>query len=161
MQPLRIYSTDLSFYDGYMEKLVEEARAGFSPAVGRMSSSVPRLAHVRVSDIPQAELTIEDARWVYTHEHGFGTWEEFTAFVGHVASGSQEEPFVEFIHAVEEGDTDVVERHLDRDPEIWFGKWARRTNRRCTALRTPSWRCCSYRGVRQSKWRSHCRGERL
>ena len=101
-----------------MEKLVEEARAGFSPAVGRMSSSVPRLAHIRVSDIPQAELTINDARWVYAREHGFGTWEEFTAFVGHVAAGSQEEPFVEFIHAVEEGDTDVVERHLDRDPDL-------------------------------------------
>jgi len=118
MKPLRICSADPSFYDEYMEKLVEEASAGISPAVARMASFVPRLDQIPPSDIPSAELTIADARWVYAREHGFATWEEFATFISQVADGSREEPFVEFIDAVETGDADLAERHLERNPDL-------------------------------------------
>jgi len=65
MEPLRIYSTDLSFYDNYIEKLIEETRAGFLPAIERLSSCAPRFADISKNDFPGAELTTEDAHYVY------------------------------------------------------------------------------------------------
>ena len=118
MAPLRIYTADLSFYDEYMEMLVAEARAGSSHAVARMASFVPRLEGVPANEIPAAELTMDDARCVYAREHGFTAWEEFSLALQQIADGSREELFVDFIHAVETGDTETVERHLDRDPDL-------------------------------------------
>ena len=118
MKPLRVYSTDLSFYTNYIEKLVEEAHAGFSPAIKRFAEYVPRLATLSHNDIPNAKLTVEDAQCVYAREHGFDHWAEFAEFVNLVAKDGSKEPFVEFIHAVEGDHIDVVEKLLDQDPDL-------------------------------------------
>ena len=101
-----------------MEMLVDEARAGSSHAVARMASFVPRLEGVPSSEVPAAEPTMDDARYVYAREHGFPAWDELLLALQQIADGSREEPFVDFIHAVETGDTETVERHLDRDPDL-------------------------------------------
>jgi len=115
---LRVYTTDLTFYDGYMDKLIQEASTGFSHAILRLRACVPRLANMDAAVIAAAHLTIDDARTVYACEHGFDDWEAFTAYVASVDSGDIDDPFPAFIQAVEQGDTVVVDSLLDADPNL-------------------------------------------
>lgn len=115
---LRVYSTDLTFYDGYMDKLVQEATAGFSHAISRLQASVPRLANMDAVAIAAADLTIDDARSVYACEHGFDAWEAFTSHLAKVGSSDVQDPFPAFIQAVERGDLVEVDSILDEDPDL-------------------------------------------
>ncbi len=115
---LRLYTTDLSFYDGYISMLVQEAVAGFSPAVQRMHTSVPRLARIDPGDIPTANLTIDDGHAVYAGEHGFDSWKAFTAWAAQIESGTVQDRFPAFIEAVERTDSATVDHLLDEDPDL-------------------------------------------
>lgn len=118
MTSLRLYTSDLAWYEQYMHKLVDEALRGFAPAAARLAAYVPRLAGVALADIPGSDPSLDDARWVYAREHGFDDWDGFAAHVTAVADGTRQEPFVEFIHAVEAGDPETLTAHLDRDPAL-------------------------------------------
>jgi hypothetical protein len=114
---LRSYTSDVSWYGNYVDKLVAEARQGFAPAVARMIAHVPRLA-TRASGEALEDATVEDGRLVYAREHGFETWPAFAGALADVEAGRRLEPFIAFIHAVEEDEVDAVARALDAAPDL-------------------------------------------
>jgi hypothetical protein len=114
---LRSYTSDVAWYGSYVDKLSAEARQGIPPAVARLTTYVPRLAG-RAPGAPIDDVSVEDARLVYACEHGLDTWDRFVTFLDDVKAGRRAEPFIAFIHAVEEDDVDAVARALDDGPDF-------------------------------------------
>ena len=118
MTPLKIYTADVSFYEGYIANLAAEAAAGFAPAIDRLIAHTPRFQISKPEQIPAAQPDADDARWVYAREHGFDDWPCFVEQLEKINSGAVEEPFIAFIHACEEGNTQQVWQGLDRHPDL-------------------------------------------
>ena len=117
MKTLRIYSEDPDFYEGYISKLADEARAGFGHALERMRESVRRFAAAGADEI-RASASIDDARLVYACEHGFEDWSVFAAHLRAIASGQVAEPFIQAIRAAEGGDLEVAQRLFGADTSM-------------------------------------------
>ncbi len=77
MTPLKIYTADVSFYEGYIAKLATEAEAGFAPALDRIIAHTPRFQISKPKQVLSAQPDADDARWVYAREHGFDDWPSF------------------------------------------------------------------------------------
>ena len=118
MTPLKIYTADLSFYEGYLGKMAEEAAAGFAPATARLIAHTPRFQRSKPEQIPAAKPDDDDARWVCAREHGFDDWPSFAEHLSKLSSGETSEPFIDFIRACEEGDAQQVWSSLDRHPDL-------------------------------------------
>ena len=106
--PLRLYTDDLEFYSGYIEKLAEEARAGLPEALRRMRDHVPRFRGAADGAIIAGEPAVADAQQVFAAEHGFDDWLAFVDYVEQITSGRREYPYIDFIHKVEAGDARAV-----------------------------------------------------
>ena len=114
--PLKIYTADVSFYKGYIANLAAEAEAGFAPAIDRLIAHTPRSQISKPEHIPAAQPDADDGRWVYAREHGFVDWPCFVEQLEKINSGKIEEPFIAFVHACAEGNTQQVWQGLDRHP---------------------------------------------
>jgi hypothetical protein len=117
---VRLYTSDLSFFDSYLQRFVDEAAAGYPQAVARMRR-VPRLAGLDASRMAEADLTLDDARQATAAEHGFDDWDELARYATDVAAGRREDRFPAFIHHVEGGDVDAVSAHLDAEADLVSG----------------------------------------
>lgn len=115
--PTAIYHPDLSFYEGYIKKLCDEAREGFVPAIERMNTRVPRFAQ-RPDEEIQASANIEDGQLVYAREHGFEDWSAFCRALEEIRSGEREAHSITFGHAVERNDPETVRACQDRHQEL-------------------------------------------
>lgn len=118
MTPLKIYTADVAFYEGYMESLATEAAAGFAPAIARLIAHTPRFQASKPAQIPAAKPDADDARWVYAREHGFNDWPAFAEHLSKLANGEAKEPFITFIAACEAGDAKQVWQSLDQHPDL-------------------------------------------
>jgi hypothetical protein len=116
--PLRLYTDDLEFFSGYIEKLVEEARTGLPEALRRMRDHVPRFRGVTNGAVIAGEPAVADAQQVFAAEHAFGDWAAMVDYARQISAGKREDPYIDFIHKVEGGDTPAVGDHLDRDPSL-------------------------------------------
>ena len=116
--PLRLYTDDLDFFTGYIQKLADEACAGLPEALRRMRDHVPRFRDVSDDAIIAGEPAVADAQQVYAAEHAFDHWSAFVDYVEQITRGKREDPYIDFIQKVEAGDTQAVRDHLDRDASL-------------------------------------------
>ena len=87
MSRLKIYTADVSFYEGYIANLAAEAEAGFAPAIDRLIAHTPRFHISKPEQILAAQHDADDARWVYAREHGFADWPCFVEQLEKISSG--------------------------------------------------------------------------
>lgn len=118
MKTLKIYTADISFFEGYIENLAAEAAAGFAPASARMIAHTPRFKVSKPAQIPAAQPDADDARWVFAREHGFDDWPQFAEHLEKINNGEIAEPFIDFIRACEEGDARKVWQSLKQHPDL-------------------------------------------
>ena len=118
MSTLRIRTSDIDWYGDYIDKMVQEARDGFRPAIERLRKDAPRFSGLSDAEISGGEPTHEDGQHVYAREHGFDTWMEMVDHAGAVGRGKIRDQYGTFVHAIEGKDLEKVREVLHSDPSL-------------------------------------------
>jgi ankyrin repeat protein len=98
------YREDIDYYEGRAAGILASAQDGTESAV---------LVFRRWDDAP---LTLQGARDVVAHEHGFSSWAALRRHVGSLRERG--EPFARAYRALEAHDVDGLREHLERFPDL-------------------------------------------
>ena len=118
MTTLRVRTGDVEWYGQYIDKMVQEARDGFHPAIDRLRNHVPSFAGMSDAEVANGEPTREDGQLVYAKEHGFQSWGEMADYVERMRKGEVNDSYGTFVHAIEGKDSETVQELLQSDPSL-------------------------------------------
>jgi hypothetical protein len=115
---LRVRTGDIEWYGQYIDKMVQEARDGFHPAIDRLRIHVVRFAGMSNAEIANGEPTREDGQLVYAREHGFQSWGEMADYAERMRKGEVNDSYGTFVYAIEGKDPETVQDLLKSDPGL-------------------------------------------
>jgi ankyrin repeat protein len=114
----RPFVREVQYYDDRARGLLSVHETGQRQALGILRRYHPRFSGAPDAEIRDAALTLDDARLVFAHEHGFLSWEAFTRHVEALARCEAAEPFMEAFEAIRAGDRQRLEGLLDQHPDL-------------------------------------------
>lgn len=100
----RPFVRDIKFYEERAQGLMEVHAGGLPDALVQIRSWHPEYAGASDDKIRGARFTLDDAQLVYAREHGFTSWEKFSAHLKTLSEGKAQEPFMDAFEAIEHGD---------------------------------------------------------
>lgn len=109
---------ELSYYEDRAAGLVSVHQGGLPDALAIIRERHPRFRDRADEEIRAAEFGLDDARLVYAREHGFESWDAFTAHVAALARGEKREPFMEAFEAIKADDAARLEALLRANPAL-------------------------------------------
>ena len=121
-QQTYLIERDLEYYDDRAHGLLEVLADGAESTLHQVRSWHPGFADAPDETIRSAtssgQFTLDDARLVYAHEHGFASWDLLADHLRRLDAGEIEEPFVKLIEAGKAGDLEGVTAILRANPEL-------------------------------------------
>ena len=117
----RLFVADTAWLTERVHGLLRTRQSAGPAALEQIREWHPRFGDSTDEEIRQAVFTEEDARLVYAREHGFQTWDDLTARVNLLASGtetSSTEPFMAAFRALQSGNISTFESLLRANPGL-------------------------------------------
>src|SRR5258706_7963109 len=112
----RAFVRDVGYYVDRAEGLLSVLATRQSRAIDLLRQYHPRFQTSSDAEILKASPSLDDAKLVFAREHGFAAWEQFSAYIGSLASGAEVEPFMLAFDAIESDDTSSLSTLLEANP---------------------------------------------
>lgn len=116
-QRTHIFVRDVDYYDERAHGLLAVLPDGTPAVLAQVRTWHPAFSDATDEAIRTARLTLEDARLVYARQHGYTSWERFTAHLERLGEDLENEPFLAVFEAATRGDwpraTGILSSHPD------------------------------------------------
>jgi ankyrin repeat protein len=114
----RFFVADLAWIEDRVRGLLRTHATGVAAALEQIREWHPRFSDASDEEICRAPFTEDDARLVYSREHGFEDWGALAARAGALADARAEEPFIAAFKALEIGDLPRLKALLRANPDL-------------------------------------------
>ncbi len=116
--PHHPFSKDLQYYTDRAEGLLSVHKTGQQRALDLIRTSHPKFKEATDEEIRSAEITLEDAKWIYAREHGHADWTSFARHIKALEKGEVQDPFMAAYEAIETGDVNGVQKCIQQNPAL-------------------------------------------